>query len=158
MTKRKKIFFFCGLFLLFIVAMLLSKFYIQVMLIQGDSMNPTYHNMSIVLVDKHSKDYSIGDVVVFTVDGIKGNLVKRVVAGPLDEVFIKDGVLYVNGVPSEQQRKDILIQNAGNASCALTVPEGCYFVLGDNYEESIDSRNNEIGFIAKKAIKGKLIK
>lgn len=158
MKKHKKVFFLSGLLLLFVLAMVLSKYYVQVMLIQGNSMKPTYHNMSIVLVDKHSKDYTVGDVIVFTADGIKGNAVKRIVAGPFDQVQIRDGILYVNGVPSKEQQKDTLIADAGNASKVLTVPENCYFVLGDNYGESIDSRRDEIGFVAYDAIKGKILK
>lgn len=158
MIKHKKVFFFGGLLLLLILAMVLSRYYIQVMLIQGDSMKPTYHNMSLVLVDKHSKDYAVGDVIVFSAEGIKGNVVKRIVAGPFDKVQIKDGVLYVNDRASENQRKNTRITDAGNAACVLTVPDNCYFVLGDNYEDSIDSRRDEIGFVAYDAIKGKLLK
>lgn len=158
MMKRKKIYFFGIIVVLALVAMLLSKYYVQVMLIQGASMKPTYHNMSIVFVDKHTRKYGVGDIVVFKADGAKGNLVKRIVAGPKDTVLITDGVLYVNGQPSAQQPNDKKLNHAGIAQTTVTVPDNCYFVLGDNYEESIDSRNKEIGFIAYEAIKGKVIR
>lgn len=159
MKKRSiKVSFFAGLLLLFFAAMLLSKYYIQVMLIQGNSMKPTYHNLSVVLVDKHSKNYSVGDIVSFKSKGIKGNIVKRIVAGPMDTVQIMDGILYVNGMPSNQQRLDTPISDAGVASSLLHVPQGSYFVIGDNYDESIDSRSKSIGFVAYDAIQGKVIR
>ncbi len=157
MMKQKK-YFYGTLVALAFVAMLVSKYYVQVMLIQGPSMKPTYHNMSIVLVDKHTRKYGVGDIVVFKTDGVKGNLVKRIVAGPKDTVLIKDGVLYVNEQPSAQQPDDKKLYHAGIAQTTVTVPDNCFFVLGDNYAESIDSRNKEIGFVAYEAIEGKIIR
>lgn len=120
-------------------------------------MKPTYHNLSLVFVDKHSKNYAVGDVVVFQVDGMKGNIVKRIVAGPSDEVLIEDGVLYVNDAPSPWQQAE-KIEDAGCAGSKIIVPKECYFVLGDNYANSVDSRNSRMGFVSVDTIKGKIMK
>ncbi|MGN0435978.1 MAG: signal peptidase I, partial [Wujia sp.] len=69
---------------LFVAAMLVSRYFYQFMLIQGDSMKPTYHNLSLVIIDKHNRDFDRGDVIAFRCDGVSGVLVKRIVGVPGD--------------------------------------------------------------------------
>ena len=143
---------------LLLLAWYVSAYWVQLMLIQGDSMKPTYGNMSLVFVDKRSNSFQEDDIIAFKKDGIKGVLVKRVVAVEGDTVCIRDGSLFVNGEKSKCQPEESRIDYAGIAEKEITVPAGCYFVLGDNYAESKDSRYEEIGFVAGKDIVGKIIR
>ena len=135
----------------------LSRYYIQFTLIQGDSMLPTYHNMQLVITDKLRTDFTYGDVIIFTRENLHATLVKRVVALPGDTVEIQNGILFVNNIPSETQLKEYKISNPGIAITPIILSNDEYFVLGDNYEFSKDSRYLEIGCIKKSAILGKII-
>ncbi|MDE6639415.1 MAG: signal peptidase I [Acetatifactor sp.] len=145
-----------GIIFLFIIAGYVSANYFQLMLLQGNSMEPAYHNGQFLILDKYSKDYTYGDVIAIKKEGISGYVVKRIVGVPGDLVCIRDGVLYVN----EEVRSDLQqrIDFAGIAEEEIFLGEDRYFVLGDNLQESIDSRYEEIGLINRKEIKGKVIK
>lgn len=145
-----------GIIFLFIIAGYVSANYCQLMLLQGNSMEPAYHNGQFLILDKYSKDYTYGDVIAIKKENISGYVVKRIVGVPGDLVCIRDGVLYVN----EEVRSDLQqrIDFAGIAEEEIFLGEDRYFVLGDNLQESIDSRYEEIGLINRKEIKGKVIK
>lgn len=117
------------------------------MLVQGDSMKPTIKDKELVVVDKRSDSYKPNDIIAFTCDGIKGVLVKRVVAVSGDKVQIKDGILYVNDEPSACQLDNKAISYEGIVADPIIVSEGMLFVIGDNYDDSKDSRYEEIGLI-----------
>lgn len=151
---KKKVFCLLALFLL---CLYVSRFWYQLMLIQGDSMEPSYHSWQLVLLDKHTKRYDCGDVVVFRSEGLKAVLVKRVAAVPGDTVWIVDGILYKNGAPAEDGLVNGRLSYAGIAEEPLTLMENEYFLLGDNHEESRDSRYEEVGRVLTEDILGKVI-
>lgn len=99
------------------LAIITSKFLFQLMLIQGDSMLPSYHNMQLVVLNKYDKDYEVGDVIAIRCKGLDAIIVKRI-----DTIY----------------------------------PEG-YYVLGDNREHSVDSRDQRVGLIEQNDIIGKVI-
>ena len=84
-------------------------------------------------------------------------MVKRIVAVSGDTVCIKDNKLYVNGRISEITSAD-RIKYAGTAEKNILLGDGEYFVLGDNYDESVDSRYEEVGIVQEDNIIGKIIK
>ena len=96
------------------------------------------------------------DDVVFAKMPSGSNYVKRIVALPGDVVDLRDGVLYVNGAAEERVHHigDTLPQD-GIVEYPYTVPEDCYFMVGDNREGSIDSRS--FGALPTASIKGKLL-
>ena len=142
---------------IFFLCFYISRFWYQIMLIQGDSMEPSYHSWQFVLLDKHTKQYDCGDVVAFQCDGLKAVLIKRVVAVPGDTVQIVDGVLYRNGAPTEEGLVNGSLDYAGIAEKTVTLGENEYFLLGDNYEESKDSRYEKVGCVLEEDILGKVI-
>lgn len=149
----KKIIYGIILAIIIMIAYIMSAFFYQIMLIQGDSMYPTYKNLSMVILDKHSMDYEKGEVIAFRTENIKGVLVKRVVGIPGDKVCIENGKVYVNNNPLEYYDG---IEYAGLLSEPITLGIDEYLVLGDNIEESIDSRYETVGIVYDKDIIGEV--
>lgn len=136
----------------------ISANWYQLSLIHGESMSPAYHNMQLVIIDRHSGDYTYGDVVAFRCDGLNSVLVKRIAACPGDMVEIKDGTLYVNGVVSSVYDLEYIFEYSGIAQDPLYLGANQYFVIGDNIAESKDSRYDEVGSVYIDDIIGKLYK
>lgn len=126
----------------------------------GQSMAETLNGGDEILVNRFI--YKItnpepNDIIVFLPNGNEKShyYVKRVVAVPGDTVLIEDGVLYVNGVAFEEEFEMPSIEEAGLASEEITLGQDEFFVLGDNRNNSEDSRYANIGSIKKEHIIGK---
>lgn len=135
-----------------IICFLVSKYIFSLCVVHGNSMSPTLKDKQIVFEIKIVNKINYNDIVVIK----KGNLkiIKRVVGKPKDKLIIKDNYLYVN----DKKYNDIFINDAGNLRNLLILNDNEYFVLGDNINNSIDSRDNKIGVIKINEIKGKIIK
>lgn len=138
-----------------LIAFLISEYCFQIMLIQGESMSPTYHSGQLAIIDRLTTDISRGDVIVFRCENVEGLIVKRVVALPGDSIVIENGILYVNDEPDSYYP---YIEYAGNAGEKILLGSDEYFVLGDNVTESRDSRYDEIGVVTGENIYGKILK
>ena len=79
-----------------LLAMLVSIFKWQLLLIHGDSMAPTYRSFSLVLLDKQPGAYSRGDVVLYRCESLGRGIVKRIAAVPGDRLRAEDGTLLIN--------------------------------------------------------------
>lgn len=142
------------LLLIFITTYIISTYVIQLSLIQGNSMEPTYHPWELSFINKQTKDFHHGDVIVFYCPNYDSYLTKRIIGCPGDTIEIKNGIMYVNNLPSPHTLSGVSITYAGIASSPITLRSNQYFVLGDNYEYSKDSRYEEIGYIQKEYILG----
>ncbi len=124
----------------------------------GDSMEPTLVNGQEIMINRLI--YNIfepgqGDVIVFKPNGNENahTYVKRVVGVPGDTVRIMNGILYVNGEPTDLFSDNIA--NPGTAALDLKLGEDEFFVMGDNPNSSDDSRNANIGNVKLETIIGK---
>lgn len=131
-----------------------SRYCYQLLLIDGNSMYPTYNNHQFVLIDKISKDYCNGDVIVFNCDSLNSLLVKRTIGIPGDTVCITNHNIVVNG---NVYLPDLVIGYAGLLSKEIKLKDNEYLVIGDNVAESIDSRYQEVGIVYSNQIIGKVI-
>ena len=125
----------------------------------GDSMYPTIANGQYVMVDRLRFQFSRpaeGDIIVFRGGGNRmRTYIRRVVAVSGDTVQVKAGVLYVNEEPRDLPEFDKM-ENAGIADKLITLKAGEYFVLGDNRNNSEDSRSENISMVRLDTIIGKV--
>lgn len=136
------------------LAVLVATLWLPVLRIYGSSMWPTLTDGQIVLCVK-TRSFAPGDVTAF----YHGNklLIKRYVAGPSDWVDIDDsGNVTVNSEPLEEPYLAEKAFGQTNISLPYQVPEGRYFVMGDNRDASVDSRNTAVGPIAMDQVVGKV--
>ena len=124
----------------------------------GVSMEKTLYSGQQVLVNRLSYLFfgpAEGDIIVFTPNGNRNThfYVKRVVAVPGDSVCIKDGKLYVNNTIVDYGYDKIM--DAGIAEDVFTLEDDEYFVMGDNCNNSEDSRSGNIGPVSREMIEGR---
>jgi len=129
------------------VVLLVRTFIITPVQVDGDSMYPTLSDKQILILKKYDKSYKRFDIVVFDYNGSK--LVKRIIGLPGETVSYKDNTLYINGKVVQDGVSNEVTTNFSHD----VIPKGYYFVLGDNRDESLDSRR--IGVISQNDILGK---
>lgn len=129
--------------------------------VKGESMFPTFHDSEYLItniIGMKLSDPKPGDVVVFkSPDDPERDFIKRVIGIAGDNVSINEGHVYVNGkLLDESAYLKPEVKTYGGSFLQdgkeVTVPEGYFFVLGDNRSFSSDSR--EWGFVPKKNIIG----
>ncbi|MCM1145748.1 MAG: signal peptidase I [Clostridium sp.] len=136
-------------------AVLAGTLFMPVFRIYGNSMSPTLEKGEMVAALK-GQDWRQGDIIAFWYHN--KILVKRLIAEPGSQVDIAaDGMVYVDGAPLFESY--LTDRSAGTCSIELpcSVPEGEYFVLGDARDISADSRNAQIGCIAKEDVIGRIV-
>lgn len=136
-------------------------FGIQSVTMVGQSMNPALESQDVLLLSKVSyvfrkpKRY---DMVAFKLkeepDGYFN--IKRIIGLPGETIQIKNGKVFINGEVLKDLPFDDLIMTEGLAVDEITLAEGEYFVMGDNCNNSEDSRYVNIGNISEKEISGKV--
>lgn len=125
----------------------------------GPSMSPQLEDGDEVLIDRFFYKFispKAGDIIAFLPNGNTNThyYIKRVVAVPGDTVQIKDGRVYVNGEELEEEIEAARMEDPGLAENEITLAEDEYFVLGDNRNNSEDSRYASIGNVKKDHITG----
>ena len=144
--------------IIIVVVILIRSFIATPVRVDGSSMNPTLHNNDILLLKKFDKSIDRFDIVVIKYE--KSKLVKRVIGLPGERVKISITKVGNNYVSKILINGEVLSENYGNAqmiesgiaSSEIVLGEDEYFVLGDNRNNSADSRI--IGVINKKNITG----
>jgi len=144
-----------------LVAFLLVFTFFTSVKMAGVSMRPTIEDETNLLINRGRYLFmkpSHNHIVAFeSLSNEQDTIyVKRVVAVPGDTVVIKGGRLFVNGEKYDDVADTESITYSGLAETQLTLGEDEYFVLGDNRNNSEDSRYQSIGLISKKQIKGKV--
>lgn len=126
---------------------------IRPVVISGKSMEPNYHDGDLRFIKMYDKKYERKDVVVVNSTEVGDIIIKRVIGVPGDTVQIKGSEVYVN----DKKVKDVTpvkTKTAGLLKKPITLKSGEYIILGDNRQESLDSR--EIGPVLEEEIIGKI--
>lgn len=150
-----------------VVLILVFTFVGRIITVDGDSMLPTLHNRDVLLLRSIGYSPEQGDVVVLTKDFghyVDQPIVKRVIAvgGQTVRIDYNESKVYVDGVAlNEPYTLESIMRQPSTGSELnieeLTVPEGSVFVLGDNRNNSSDSRHYELGAIDNRYILGKMV-
>jgi len=148
------------------VILCIRAFVVQHVKVDGSSMYPTLKDKEHLLVEKISykrHDIERYDIIVFNPHTEKSDVyfVKRVIGLPNETVWIEDNKIHIKKKDSDKD--EVLDENYGkgvtealDASKKVTLKENEYFVLGDNREESRDSRDfTTVGMVEKSSIMGK---
>lgn len=143
-----------------VVGYSIITFLFQTLQVVGPSMNNTLSDGQTVIVNKLSyklHDIERYDIVAFSqVESNEYYEIKRVIGLPGETVLIKDGFVYINGERLEDLPFDERILTQGIAKEEIKLSGEEYFVLGDNVNNSEDSRFTNIGNISKSEILGKI--
>lgn len=143
------------------IVVLLNTFVVRVMVVDGDSMVDTLHHNDRILTTPLYTELSRGDIVVIHRENDQP-LVKRViaVAGDTIDVDYDTGKVLLNGEAIDEPYLDVKMQEpnyiGGNTPLPLTVSEGYVFVMGDNRNNSLDSRAQEVGEVPVENVFGKV--
>ena len=137
------------------IAVLASTLWMPVLRIYGSSMAPTMDDGAIVVSLKDNK-FESGEIVAFYYNN--KILVKRAIAQAGEWVDIDEqGNVYVNNVLLDEPYLDSKALGDCNIELPYQVPEARIFVLGDNRDVSVDSRNTAVGCVAEEQIVGKVV-
>lgn len=140
-----------SLLIIFVVIMI-RLFLVTPAIVKGTSMYPTLGDKDVLIVKKYDKTIKRFDIVVIKHEGTM--LVKRVIGLPGEQVEYKDSKLYINNIEIEEKFDKSITQDFNITELEFSmIPRGFYFVVGDNRDNSQDSR--AIGFISKEEIIGK---
>ena len=141
-----------------VLAFLIRQFVVELYIVDGPSMRPTLQSQQRLVVNKFIYRFRApekGEILVFQYPRDPSrDFIKRVIGVPGDTVEIKDGRVLVN---DQVLSEDYILEKTRGDYPKSTVPEGTVFVMGDNRNNSEDSRFADVGFVPDALIKGKAV-
>ena len=146
-----------------ICCVLLFVFVARVIDVVGHSMVPTLQNGDKIVITRLAGDYEQGDIVVLRKETFREDpIVKRIIAveGQTIDIDFERGIVYVDGVALDEPYVNELTYDREDFESyerPVVVPEGCVFVMGDNRNNSTDSRRATIGCVDTRYILGKAV-
>ena len=139
-----------------VLALGIRTFLVEPYMVSGPSMRPTLQNQERLIVTQlvyYLREPQRGEIIVFKYPSdTRRDFIKRVIATPGDTVEIKDGRVFVN---DQLLNEDYILEKTKSDYPKSTVPKGTIFVMGDNRNNSEDSRFADVGFVPFDLIKGK---
>ena len=161
--KKSTVLYLHDMVYLLVAVMILFTIVFRVIIVSGSSMYSTLvdGDYLLLLSNVFYREPEQGDIVVVSKESFDHGtpIVKRVIAteGQIVDMDFENGIVYVDGLPLEEDYINNLTTNSEGVQFPLIVEEGCIFVMGDNRQVSKDSRNPEIGLIDKREVMGKAV-
>ena len=139
-----------------IAVVICFSFFFRIATIDGPSMENTLLNGERVIISNLFYEPKVGDIVVisrnkensvFTMNESNTPIIKRIIAteGQTVDIDFEQGVVYVDGIALDEPYTKTPTNRKWDIEFPVTVDEGCIFVLGDNRNDSLDSRDARIG-------------
>ena len=141
------------------LAVIISKYVLHHTTVDGVSMSYTLKNGDVLIIDKLTYRFSKPrrfDIVVFPISEDE-YYIKRIIGMPNETVQIIDGKVYINEQLLDDPYGYEDITYFGEANSPIKIGDGQYFVLGDNRNKSVDSREASIGLIEEDDIIGRAV-
>ena len=139
-----------------VIAFVIRYFIVELYLVDGPSMRPTLQSAERLVVNKFIYRFRAperGEILVFRYPKDPSrDFIKRVIAVPGDTIEIKDGLVFVN---QQLMNEPYILSKTRGDYPLTTIPEGHIFVMGDNRNNSEDSRFADVGFVPYELVKGK---
>ena len=138
---------------------LFMRFAIANTIVASGSMEPTLMTGDIVIYNRLAYvlwDIRRGDIILFHSDEYNADMGKRVIGIAGDQIEFHDGFVFINGMLCDESAY-LSADVETNSSRTFEVPEGCVFVMGDNRENSTDSREFTNPYIPVKSILGRYL-
>lgn len=142
---------------------LVLTFCFRIVVVSGSSMFDTLADGDYLLLVRNPLcgEFEQGDIVVASMDRFRDgeSIVKRVIAteGQTVDIDFEAGIVYVDGVALEEEYTYTTTTLAEGTRFPLTVEEGCVFLMGDNRDDSLDSRYTQIGQVDTRELLGKAV-
>lgn len=141
-----------------VIALICREFLFAPVVVEGKSMQPTFQDQNRLIISKTSGIQRF-DMVVFHSPEPGKDYIKRVIGLPGDTVEMRQDTLYINGKKYDEpylaaSKKNLPYSEQLTEDFQVIVPEGAYYVMGDNRRQSRDSR--EIGPISEQEMIGEV--
>ena len=151
--------------LIYMIAVVMVVFMLlfRIVIVSGTSMYSTLYDGDWLLVTGSVlyKDPQVGDIIVASKDSFNDGepIIKRVIAteGQTVDIDFEAGIVYVDGVALQEDYTYTPTNVQEGNAFPITIAEGCIFVMGDNRNNSRDSRHPDIGMIDTREVLGKAI-
>ena len=157
--KKEILSWVCYIAFVLVLTWVIITFVGQRTRVDGRSMMNTLHDGDNLIVEKLSYRFSDPkrfDIIVFPPTGKKEYYIKRIIGLPGETVQIdENGNIYINGELLKENYGAETIQNPGRAANPITLGDDEYFVMGDNRNNSKDSRSEEVGNVKRSQIIGR---
>ena len=139
-----------------VIALVLRNYVVTFVRVDGSSMFPTLTDEDRLIVIRLGYTPKQGDIVILNPPSGRGPYIKRVIGMPGQTVTIENGYVYIDG---EKQVEDYVSSPTypKGLNDRFEVPEGYVMVLGDNREDSHDSRADDVGLIKFENVLGKAV-
>ncbi|OGO82858.1 MAG: signal peptidase I [Clostridiales bacterium GWD2_32_19] len=145
-----------------LITFILKAYVVEFTQVSGPSMQPTLQDGNRLIINRfiyNLTEPKHGDIVVFDFSEEK-SFIKRIIGLPGDVIDIRDGDVYINDIKQEEGYIQEKVQIYGDVNFPVTVTKDHYFVMGDNRNNSSDSRLKMVGdngLVSKKVIRGPVV-